>query len=600
MKHGSKALLVLAGPGTGKTEVLTHRISYLVKECGVSPSDIVAVTFSRKAAREMADRLTKSFGLEEMHVSTLHAEALRLLTEVGHGRKFLLGSDETRLLVSDAAQDLGHDCGFMALRLLESGIRLCKANNRLPNDVDDVSFGRVYARYEDLLDFNKAIDLDGLVMRAVRALFSRGAISLPNNGGLHLLVDEFQDVNQAMYQLIRVLAGKAETLFVVGDDDQSIYSWRGADPNIIRNFKKDFSASSVEILEESHRCTGHILEGAYAIVSKDPECIEKPLHSSKGDGLPIIILVSKSWTVEAFWIANSIDRYLSEDAGRPCDVAVLTKTLSLAEHLAEQLRIARIPTTYWRSGGILSDRDVLDVLAHIRLVADNDDNLALRRCLTTSTGFGVGRVAERKLCHLAEKNVCSLWEVMATVNEFSQLRRWKASIEKFVAKVDKMEEVFSDLELDKIVKHVAKEMDTDKLSNIKKLEVFAESLSDDSDLDDLVGELNRRRGVDLAGGGPEPETEEDAVAIMSMHSAKGLGYKIVFILGMDRAIMPDPNQDENEQRRLCYVAMTRAKERLFLCHSRWRSGPATRGRRPCLPSKFLLEIPKQHMKVVGA
>jgi len=201
---------------------------------------------------------------------------------------------------------------------------------------------------------------------------------------------------------------------------------------------------------------------------------------------------------------------------------------------------------------------------------------------------------------MAEKNVCSLWEVMARADRFHQMRRWEDPIDNFVTKIDRMEEKFSDLALDRIVNSIAKEMDTEKLSNIKKLKIFAQSLPEEADLDDFLSELNRNRGVDFAGGGPEPEIEEDAVGIMSMHSAKGLGFKIVFILGMDRGVMPDLNQDENEQRRLCYVAMTRAKERLFLCHSGARKGPATRGLSFPKPSKFLLEIPKQHRKIVHA
>jgi len=600
IKHNGGALLVLAGPGTGKTEVLTHRISYLINKRNVPPDEILAVTFSRKAATEMVERLKKFLGLEkeELHVSTLHAESLRLLNNIGESRKFLIADDEARLLIEDAAEDLGVSQKAGTLRALEKKIKLFKANNQLPSEVKNEFLRKFYQRYEELLDFNGAIDLDGLVLKVVRALPS-GNISFSNDQIRHMLVDEYQDINHAEYKLIQILAERAESLFVVGDDDQSIYGWRGADPDIIRNFKQDFPSGQTEILEESHRCPGHILKGAYAIVSKDPNCIKKPLYSSKGDGSLINILFSKSWSVEAMWITNWIKDYLSRGNTQPGDVVILTKTLNLAETLVEQLRLAKIKTTYWRSGGLFSDRNVLDILAHIRLIVNKKDNLALRRCIRTSTGYGIGHGAERKLRRIAENNNCSLWEVIVNVQRFRELRRWQGPFEKFVAKINKMTDKSSKLKLNEIVQFIAKEMATDRLSNVKKLRDFAKSLPEGTNLNEFLTELNKNRGVDLAGGGPEPETEGEAIAIMSMHSAKGLGYKIVFILGMDEKILPNLNQDEWEQRRLCYVAMTRAKKELFLCHAKMRKGPAAKGWSFYQPSRFLYDIPKEHIKVIN-
>lgn len=596
----NETLLILAGPGTGKTEVLTHRILHLVS-AGVDLQRILAVTFSRKAANEMAERLCKSLEVEKdlINVSTLHSEALRLLTTIGHERKFLLGNDETRQIIKDAAEDVGYDEGWIAMRSLESSIRLSKAQNKLPSEVEDGDFKQAYKRYEKLLEFNKAIDLDGLVMRIVRIL-SQNPEHCSNSDQLHLLVDEYQDVNQTEYQFIQLLAENAESLFVVGDDDQSIYGWRGADPNIIRSFENNFPECNVEILEESHRCSGNILEGAYAIVSKDPDCIKKPLYSSKGYGFPIVVLFSKSWIVESFWIVNWLKKYLSKDSIKPSDVAILVKTLNLAEFLADQLRIAKIPAVYWRSGGFLSDKNVLDILAHMRLIADKEDNLALRRCSKTITGYGIGSSAEKELRYLAERNKCSLWDIMKRFKTFHKLRRWQIPIENFVTKVNDLEEKISESELDIIVNLIAKRMKTDKLSPVKKLRNFSKTLQENADLDDFLTELHRNRGLDLAGGGPEPETEEDAIAIMSMHSAKGLGFKVVFILGMDFGLIPNPYQDINEQRRLFYVAMTRAKDQLFLCHSKLRKGPAAKGHSFYKASQFLFQIPAKNKKIIHA
>lgn len=600
VRHEAGPLLVLAGPGTGKTEVLTQRIAYLSAQKKIPPERILAVTFSRKAANEMIDRLRKFPSLEntQFNISTLHSESLRRLNEIGGGRKFLIADDEARLLIKDAAEDLGLGTDWKTLGFLEKEVKLAKANNQLPNEVSDQSLQGFYQRYEELLDFNDAIDLDGLVLRVTRALLTRTSGLFPNVFEGHLLVDEYQDINQAEYKLIQVLAAQAESLFVVGDDDQSIYGWRGADPRIIRHFSNDFQNGRIEILEQSHRCSGHILAGAYAIVSKDAGCIRKPICSSKGAGNPIHILLSKSWSVEAIWIADQIRKYLSNGSTKPSSIAILVKSPSIAEMLVDQLRIVGIDATYWRSGGFLSDRNVLDVLAYVRLIVDKEDNLALRRCLTTAA-YGIGDVAERKMRQLAEMNKCSLWEIMINVQKFEELHKWRNPIKKFVTRIKEAEDGFSELRIDKIIESIAKQIDKDKLTNVKKLQGFAESLPDETKLKDFLDQINKNRGVDLAGGGPQPESEAETVAVMSMHSSKGLGFEIVFILGMDEGLLPDLSQDEYEQRRLCYVAMTRAKNELFLCHSKTRKGPAAKGHSFYTPSSFLSDIPKEHRDIIN-
>jgi DNA helicase-2/ATP-dependent DNA helicase PcrA len=600
VQHATSPLLVLAGPGTGKTEVLTHRIAYLNAQKGVPPNRMLAVTFSRKAASEMLDRLRKFPGLEttEFHVSTLHAESLKLLNEIGERRKFLVADDEARLLVKDAAEDLNLGLDWKTLGSLGKRVKLAKANDLLPCDIPDQPFQRFYQRYEELLDFNNAIDLDGLVLKVTRALLSGSSEPSQNVFEDHLLVDEYQDINKAEYKLIQILATRAESLFVVGDDDQSIYGWRGADPSIIRNFENAFQNARIEILEQSHRCPGHILAGAYAIVSRDPNCIRKTVCSSKGDGNRIHVLLSKSWGVEAIWIADWIKECVSRSSVNPSNIAVLAKTQSLADLLVDQLRIAGIDTVYWRSGRFFSDRNILDILSCIRLIVDKEDNLALRRCLMTTTS-GIGSAAETKLRLLAERNEWSLWEVVINYQKFEELRRWRGSLGKFVARFKEMEERFSELRLDQIIQSIAREIGTDRLASIERLQDFAKSLPEESELGDFLAEVNKNRGIDLAGGSPEPETSADAVAIMSMHSSKGLGYKVIFILGMDEGLLPAMDQDECEQRRLCYVAMTRAKEELFLCHSKMRKGPAARGYSFYRPSRFIGDIPKDHYEIIN-
>jgi DNA helicase-2/ATP-dependent DNA helicase PcrA len=596
-------LLVLAGPGTGKTEVLTHRIAYLVNNKNVCPEKILAITFSRKAASEMTERLKNFNGFEknQPQISTLHAEALRILSGMWSNNMFLLDDDETWLLIMDAAEDIGLNLRARELRNLERAIGLQKANNRLPNEILCINkqtrtLKKLYERYEELLNFNRAIDLDGLISKTVRVLHLSGFGYKPKIR--HVLVDEYQDINQAEFEFIQILAKNVDSLFVVGDDDQSIYGWRGADPNIIRRYQQDFQGAKVEILEESHRCTENILKGAQAIVSKDPNYQHKPLRSVKGEGSPIHILVSKSWTAEAIWIANWIRDSLSKDLYKPSKIAILCKTLKLADFLAEQLRIAGIDYVYWRSGGLFTQDVVRDILAHIRLIIDKEDNLALRRCMRTATGQGIGKTGISKIRRIAEKHLCSLWEVLINSDKYIEIQRWRRHIKRFVTKIQELENKSSKLKLNETIHLIAKEIGASKKDGVDKLEGFAKSLPIDTSLEDFLAEVNKNRGLDLAGGVPEPEEEKDAVTIMSMHSAKGLTYDVVFLLGMEEGIFPDSTQDINEQRRLCYVAMTRARKELFLCCSKARKGPPAKGLTFYNPSSFLYAIPKDHREVI--
>jgi len=601
-KHKSGPLLVLAGPGTGKTEVLAQRIAYLVDSENVNPEEILAITFSRKATSEMIERLRRFKGFEEKQprISTLHSEALRTLSGMV-SNMYLLDGDEARMLMMDAAEDLGLRLNAWQLRDFAGAIGLQKANNKLPNEIfcvkkQDETLKRLYERYETLLQFNHAIELDGLIMKVVRALSPTG---LGHDTGIrHVLVDEYQDINQAMFRFIQILARNVDSLFVVGDDDQSIYGWRGADPNIIRSFSKDFQGAQVEILEESHRCTGHILKGAQAIVSQDPGYQYKPLRSTKGDGSPIRILVSKSYTVEAVWIAKWIRESVSDGLFKPSKIAVLCKTLKLADFLPEQLRIVGIDSIYWRSGGLFTRDVVRDIIVHIRLLVDREDNLALRRCLHTKTGLGIGKTGIRQIRRIAEKHSCSLWDVMVKAAIFGKLHRWRQYTRAFTNKLQELENRTSKLEIDKSLKLVAKEIDASG-SDVEKLREFAKSLPEDTNLEEFLAEVNKNRGIDLAGGVPEPGEEKEAVTIMSMHAAKGLTYDVVFMLGMEKDIFPDPAQDMNEQRRLCYVAMTRAREELFLCYSRFLKGPPVRGLKFCDPSSFLGAIPKTDREIIS-
>lgn len=596
VRHKGDKVLVLAGPGTGKTEVLAHRIAHLVKQRSVPLGEILAVTFTRKAAGGMTQRLKDFEELKEAEprISTLHAESLRILGDIEKEglHKFLLIGDEAEVLMRDAAEDLQIESAEFGK--FKEDVRRAKANNKLPEDITDGnrSFKDFYKTYEQLLAFNKAIDMDGLVVRAVRMLSKTGYELLVR----HLLVDEYQDINRAEYRLIRVLAENADGLFVVGDDDQSIYGWRGADPSIIREFQSKFEGAQVEILEESHRCPKHILMGALGVISKDPNYRHKPIRSIK-EGSLIHVLNSSSAESEAGWIADWIHKNISRGFIEPRNIVIVSKSLGLAEDVVSEIRHRKIKVTRWRGGGIFTDKIVRDILAYIRVFVDKEDNLALRRCMRNEPG--IGKEGIQRLRRTAQKNQLPLWNVVADARKFRELKWWWKPFQRFVTKIEKLRVESVRLPLDEAVHLIANEIGASSDSSVDKLARFAESLPD-TDLSGFLKEIHKRRGPDLAMGGPIPDDEENAVALMTMHSAKGLTYDIVFLLGMDEGILPNPNQDVDEQRRLCYVAMTRANKELFMCHVRMRKGPPTAGGFD-FPnfSSFILDIPDEHKETIS-
>jgi DNA helicase-2/ATP-dependent DNA helicase PcrA len=601
VEHHKGPLLVLAGPGTGKTTVLTHRVARLVRFRNVLPREILAITFAKKAANEMIDRLKEFDWLKEVQprASTLHAEAMRILGEIGRLPKFLAGDDESRRLVEDATKDLGLNLDAESFR---RKIAYLKANNKSPDDIPNESGGepaikKLYRRYEELLTFNRAIDFGGLVLKAVRELSSPNMSSSDKTQIRHLLVDEYQDINYAMFEFIKILSKNAESLFVVGDDDQSIYSGLGANPAIMNGFQGTFQGE-VETLEESTRCPEHILKGALAVVSKNPDHMGKRVCSVRGEGALIHVLYSASEVREARWIANWIAKAIEKGTVEPKGIVILCKELALATDIVAEFRWQKIKFTYWTSGGLFADPIVRDILAYVRFFVDEDDNLALRKCIGSRTGRRIGSVGIDRLRCTAQEHGCSLWDVLIHVEKYNELKRWWSHFKDFSMMMKELSSKSTQLQINKVIDLIAKEIGVPRAASVRKLKDFAQTLDEDTTLQIFLGEVDKNRGLDVAGGGAEPEERGDAVGVMSMHSSKGLTFDVVFVLGADEGIMPNPKQDICEQRRLCYVSMTRAQKELFLCHSRRRKGRSAKGFSFYKPSCFISDIPREHMETI--
>lgn len=590
---------MLAGPGTGKTEVLAHRIIHLISNFGALPQEILAVTFSRKAATEMRERVAGPLGAvaENIRISTLHAEALRLLHGMHGAPRFFVSDMEAHLLMQDSIEDTGF-ANLAKVKSCQDWVRLRKAEHLrpgqvTPTDSNSQMMKSVYNRYEELLTFNRSADLDSIVGRAVDLLPTVNGPNNPASYIKYLLIDEYQDINECEHKLIHLLAEFASKIFFVGDDDQSIYGWRGANPSIIRNYELDF-LGNIDSLEESTRCTNNILRAAISIVSHDSGYVSKILRSTKGDGRPVQVLHSSTETLEANWISQRIRGRVSNGEWEAKRIAIICRRPDLADPVVARLRRDGIESVYWRAGDILRDEAVQGIVATLRVILDTEDNLAIRLCLATKLGKGIGNRALSSIRGLAERQKLSLWQVLKTADKFSELKRWQSPFKHFVKSSEEIIAAAEDLSLGAAVELVAKSLGTHSREAAKKLKAAADQLPPESGLSDFVDELHKNRSLDLAGGTAEPtKDDENAVSVLSMHASKGLGFDVVFILGMEDGSLPSNNQDLDEQRRLLYVAMTRAKNELYLCTSQSRAGPPARGFQLYIMSRFLNEVPGQ-------
>jgi DNA helicase-2/ATP-dependent DNA helicase PcrA len=594
IQHIKGPMLVFAGPGTGKTEVLTQRVAYLIKQ-GILPEEILAITFTKKARNEMIDRLSEFEGLEDtdFNVSTLHGTAIKIMGEYGVLRNYLAASDETKMVFDDAVSDILDNRSYAERKELFSWVELQKAKNVRCHECEDGDNKNLYIRYEELLDYNDVQDLSGVVLNVVDLLNSLGRAYVPKNK--HLLVDEYQDINYTEYDFIKHLLKDAESIFFVGDDDQSIYGWRGADPQILHDFKKDFGGK-IETIEHSRRCTGYILNGAIEIVNKCKIYHPKKLSSVKGDGNKINVLVSSKNDKEAEWITNKILEFVKDEEIELKDIAIITKQLNRADEINISCLRKGIKVNFWRPNQIFRDPYVRNIISVSRLMCDKSDNLALRQVLSSIKKFGIGEKGINNLRKVAEKCDVPLWEILRNRNHLKECRSWGKKYATFSDMIVSLEKEIENKPVHKCVDIFSKIYLQKKTANVEQLYEFSKILPDESSFEDFIQEFNNKRGLDF--GTADIDLEENAVNIMSLHASKGLGFKVVFVIGMEKDFFPNPEQDIDEQRRLCYVAMTRAKENLYMCYSQNITGPVAQGFRAYGYSPFLLEIPEAYRLMI--
>jgi len=619
-------LLVLAGAGSGKTRVLTSRIAHLIGGCGIPPESILAVTFTNKAAGEMRERVEKLLGSigEGLWLGTFHSICVRILRrDIGHlgrSRGFVIYDESDSLgVIKEVLRRHRLDPKTHEPRRLRWRIDQWKNQGVLParavetaNDIDDELSAELYVTYQRLLAEANALDFNDLLLLTVE-LFQRHPEVLAHyqRRWQYVLVDEYQDTNRVQYQLVRLLADAHRNLCVVGDPDQSIYAWRGADIRNILDFERDYEDARVVKLEQNYRSTQPILSGASAVVQNNTGRKHKQMFTVREGGEPIRVFDAIDDREEAQFVVRQVLEATRRGERKLGDFAVLYRTNAQSRVIEEEL--LKYDVAYAVVGGVrFYDRaEIKDVLAYLRLLVNPRDDQALRRIVNRPTR-GIGKTTVERAEELAASEGIGLLDALGRLVD---TRSAGASGPRIVAFLDLLSALAREIEGARIDDALARVLDRSgylaalekeggpeaegRLENLKELLASAEDfhtanvLSPDDERSELELFLDQVALIsDLDGY----EQREERVSLMTAHSAKGLEYPCVLIVGLEEGIFPHASSSQSadgveEERRLCYVAMTRAMERLWLCHAgeRRRYGSSSHQR----PSRFLAEIPSE-------
>ncbi len=617
-------VLILAGPGSGKTRVITHRVAYLVRGCGINPHHIMAVTFTNKAAREMKERLEQLLGweIEALTLGTFHAICARILRcegkATGLNAGFVIYDDEDQLnLIKQSLREVNLDPKQYAPRALQSAISAAKSRLISPKDYAqqiqsyfEEIVQRVYEHYQQLLSQSEAVDFDDLLMKTVE-LF-RNHLQILNryqSRYLHILVDEFQDTNIVQYMLIKQLAGKHHNICVVGDPDQSIYSWRFADLRNILNFEKDYPEAKVVFLEQNYRSTKTILEVASDVISANMRRKPKNLWTENEVGSPVAIIESYSEEEEAQSVVNEIEKLISQEQISLKDCAVMYRVNAQSRVLEETFMRYGVPYKLVGGTRFYQRQEVKDVIAYLRLIHNPHDNVSLTRIINVP-GRGIGQGTLNKLRAWARSHDTSLYDSLKqVVTEKALSPRIIQALARFIALIDELMPKGHELSLaeltNEILEHTGyreylldNEDGEEKWENIMELRSVAKEYDGLPTEEALATFLEK---VSLVADIDELDEKADAVTLITLHQAKGLEFPVVFIVGMEEGILPhrrsfDDPEEMEEERRLCYVGMTRAKKQLYLLRSYRRS---LFGGSVNPPSRFLQDIPSHLVTTRG-
>ena len=624
-------ILVIAGAGSGKTKVLTHRIAYLIFQKNINPSNILAVTFTNKAAQEMKDRIefiNKDISdrnmMKGIWMGTFHSICARILRReidiLGYDKNFVIYDKGDQLgMIRRCIKTLDLDNKKYSPNVVSSIIDRAKNNLEDPElfEYNSISYfkkivGKVYKQYQDELFENNALDFADLILLTVKLFKEKpGILENYQNKFRHILVDEYQDINYAQYQLVKLLSEKYNNLFVVGDPDQSIYKFRGADLSNILRFEQDFPYSKVVKLEQNYRSTKVILEGATNLIKHNRNRKEKELWTDKKGGEKIRCYEAVSAIDEAVFVSQEIMKLNKEEGKTFKDFVILYRTNVQSRSFEEIFNKQGIPFRVVGGLRFYERKEVKDILAYLRFIHDQKEGVSFLRIINNKK-LGIGKITLNKIVELAKKNNLNFHQALKkSLNVIKLSVDRKERIKKFTSLIDELndkrnEMKGSELLVELIIKiNYYKELKKEgefiaqsKIENIKELilaiQEFEEN-NEDKSLTAFLEYVALITDIDLYKG------EEDVVTVMTLHSAKGLEFPVVFITGFEEGIFPHSrslNSDEEleEERRLCYVGMTRAKERIYLTYA-WRRNLNGNTLFNSV-SRFISEIPKHLIKKV--
>ena len=615
--------LVIAGAGSGKTKVLTHKIAYLIQEENVKPWNILAITFTNKAANEMKERVENLVGeiAKDMWIGTFHAICVRILRRyierIGYESSFVIfDTSDQKAMIKNCLKDLNIDDKMFTDRVVQFEISNAKNEMLEPaeylaranGDFRKEKIASIYELYQKRLKENNAIDFDDIINFAIKILTENpDVLEYYSEKFRYILVDEYQDTNKAQFMLISLLAARYGNITVVGDNDQGIYSFRGADISNILNFEKDFPGTKIIKLEQNYRCTGSILNAANAVIKNNETKYEKKLWTKNEKGnLPIIHQAEDEYD-EARYIVEQINHLRREEYYKYSDFAILYRMNTQSRAIEEILVREDIP--YKIIGGLkfYERKEIKDIIAYLRLIHNTNDNLSLTRIINEPKR-GIGKTSLDNIQKIAEQTETSMYEIIKNAEQYG-LNRVYANSREFIQVIEELKQLESKIEISELIKETLNKTGYTKaleLENTQEAENRIENLEEfltvaiefeEQEADANLGDF--LEGITLSSDIDNLEEEQDSVTLMTLHSAKGLEFPVVFLVGMEEGIFPgyksigEPKELE-EERRLCYVGITRAKNNLILTCAKRRT---IFGSTSCnAMSRFVEEIPNEYLE----
>lgn len=619
------AVLILAGAGSGKTGVLTHRIAHLIDDLGVNSYNILAITFTNKAAKEMKERVDRLVGMgaDSAWIMTFHAACVRILRRyicrIGYDNNFTIyDTDDQKSVIKDILKRKNLDPKQYKDRTILSVISNAKDNLISPDDMYQSSGGNyntmktaeIYREYQEQLKKNNAVDFDDIIGLTVK-LFNedKEVLRYYQERFRYIMVDEYQDTNRAQFNLIRLLAGGHGNLCVVGDDDQSIYKFRGADINNILDFEKYFNNAKIIKLEQNYRSTQKILDVANEVIKNNAGRKDKRLWTSVKDGTKVIFNVYENGYEEARGIAEDIAHRHLHDRKDYSDFAILYRTNAQSRSLEEKLIEKNIPYRIYGGINFYARREIKDILAYLKTIDNARDDLAVKRILNVPKR-GIGATSVAKVDDYAYENDITFYVALRQAKEVPGLQRAVSKVEGFVTQIEILKSKSQYIGVGKLIEEIIEtvgysdyidaesesdEQATERRQNIDELISKAVQYEETVDEPSLSGFLEE---VALVADIDNLDENNDMVSLMTIHSAKGLEFPIVYLAGMEDGLFPSymsistgDESDIEEERRLCYVGITRAKETLIMSAARMRTvrGETQMNR----TSRFVREIPKE-------